>query len=1012
MRKILLLTGVLFTCLSIQAQSLAAGDIAFIGFHQDSQDGFTFITLTDIAADEVIYFTDHSWSSTDNQWHTNTGDAHYAWTVPAGGVSIGTIVEVEETLTADVLSVTTGAISKASAFGNFSLISSGDVVIAYQSTTGAVPSVANATFLAAIYMDDNYAHNTGCDGLQGWFNSTGSCASNPSYPPTGSNASGIPNGLTNGLNAMHLYPSPTLESGSQNDNGRYTGTLEGDASTILASINDYTNWTMSDGAYDISSTFFNSNTTVNVTSACTEPDVPSLFNASGAICSGNSATINITGSLNDATKWYLYSGSCGGTLVDSTSGSSFSVSPSSTTDYFVRGNGGCTTPGSCGTVEVVVNSNPTPSITGATAYCASVGSVTVSADQTYSSYSWSSGGASINETIDAADGAVTLTVTDGNSCSGISGSVTATANTNPTPSITGATAYCASAGGVTVSADQTYSSYSWSSGGASINETIDAADGAVTLTVTDGNSCSGTSGAINATESTDLSITSATSDINNVDAGTSVLLTANGVSGDGATVNWYTGTGGTGSSLGTGSSISVSPFETTQYYAYVTGTCSAKEASVTVTVNAVSFDGSSLVFDGANEYVDLTNSSTTNIVGDMTIEFWLNVNTLQSDWVRLVGRGSGNNRTYGVWIATNGQILWQRGDGVGGFHNVQTTLALETDKWYHIAAVKEGSDYRIYINGGLAAQLTSPITTAISSESTTIGYAPAMHAHLNGSMGDVRIWNGPRTQSEIRATMNTCLMNNEAGLVSHYIFEKGTGSTAYDHTSNNLHGSMQNMDEIDWVSGTVSCCQEVTSSESVEVCHGNSYMYADGTEVTNITTGTSHISNMTSVKGCDSVVTETITVNPLPTVGVSFTDTIICTSSSVTLTGTGTADTYSWDQGIDDGVSFMPIQTLIYTVTGEITATGCTADSSIQVRIDACTGLFAQSENSLEVYPNPVTSGQLFFETSLNEVSIYSLDGRLLKSYEGEQKGIDVSSLGVGTYVGKSGVYTFSFVIE
>ena len=267
MKKLLLICAFfLFGNHFLNAQALVAGDIAFIGFQQDTPDGFTFITLTDINAGEVIYFTDHSWSSTDNIWHTNTGDAHFAWTVPAGGVPIGTIVSVTESST-DTLTPSVGTMAIQGG-GSFSLVQSGDVLIAYQSTNGAQSTVENMTFLAAIYTDDNFAHNTGCDGLQGWFNSTGSCESSPSYPPTGSNASGIPNGLTNGVNALHLYPSGVFEADSENDNGRYIGTLDGDAAIIRAAIHDRTNWELKDTLpFDITGTYFNSNTTVNVTSS-------------------------------------------------------------------------------------------------------------------------------------------------------------------------------------------------------------------------------------------------------------------------------------------------------------------------------------------------------------------------------------------------------------------------------------------------------------------------------------------------------------------------------------------------------------------------------------------------------------------------------------------------------------------------------------------------------------------------------------------------------------------------
>lgn len=99
MRKELLfycLALTLFTSTQTTGQTLTAGDIAIIGFHQDDLDGFTFITLTNIPGNEVIYFTDHSWSYTYNTWHDNNTEAHYSWTAPAGGLSIGTIVTITE----------------------------------------------------------------------------------------------------------------------------------------------------------------------------------------------------------------------------------------------------------------------------------------------------------------------------------------------------------------------------------------------------------------------------------------------------------------------------------------------------------------------------------------------------------------------------------------------------------------------------------------------------------------------------------------------------------------------------------------------------------------------------------------------------------------------------------------------------------------------------------------------------------------------------------------------------
>jgi subtilisin-like proprotein convertase family protein len=86
---------------------------------------------------------------------------------------------------------------------------------------------------------------------------------------------------------------------------------------------------------------------------CNEPDVPTATGGT-TICEGNSVTLAVSsGNLNEATDWAWYSGSCGGTFISN--GTSIVVSPTVSTSYFVRGEGGCSTPGVCEQVDVIVS---------------------------------------------------------------------------------------------------------------------------------------------------------------------------------------------------------------------------------------------------------------------------------------------------------------------------------------------------------------------------------------------------------------------------------------------------------------------------------------------------------------------------------------------------------------------------------------------------------------------------------------------------------------------------------
>ena len=89
------------------------------------------------------------------------------------------------------------------------------------------------------------------------------------------------------------------------------------------------------------------------------PDVPVVVATANPICAGSSTTLDITsGSLNGATSWKWYTGSCGGTLVGS--GFAISVSPTVTTTYYVRGEGGPSGPGNCASITITVNNQTSP----------------------------------------------------------------------------------------------------------------------------------------------------------------------------------------------------------------------------------------------------------------------------------------------------------------------------------------------------------------------------------------------------------------------------------------------------------------------------------------------------------------------------------------------------------------------------------------------------------------------------------------------------------------------------
>ena len=130
--------------------------------------------------------------------------------------------------------------------------------------------------------------------------------------------------------------------------------------------------------------------TVTVNTSSTAPTSASANPST--ICAGQSTTLSASGGTNGTgASLVWYSGSCGGTLVGT--GSSITVSPTSTTTYYVRREGGCGTPTGCASVTVPVNGVPGPgTVSGPTTLCRGQ-SYTFSTTNNATSYNWYTTGA-------------------------------------------------------------------------------------------------------------------------------------------------------------------------------------------------------------------------------------------------------------------------------------------------------------------------------------------------------------------------------------------------------------------------------------------------------------------------------------------------------------------------------------------------------------------------------------------------------------------------------------------
>jgi hypothetical protein len=104
----------------------------------------------------------------------------------------------------------------------------------------------------------------------------------------------------------------------------------------------------------------------------------------------------------------------------------------------------------------------------------------------------------------------------------------------------------------------------------------------------------------------------------------------------------------------------------------------------------------------------------------------------------------------------------------------------------------------------------------------------------------------------------------------------------------------------------------------------------------------------TNTNGCASIWNGTdqvtVTVNPLPTVSAGNNQSV-CAGSPVTLSGSG-ASTYSWNNGVQNGVPFTPNATQTYTVTGT-DANGCSNTAQVTLTLNPIPTVSAGSNQTV-----------------------------------------------------------------
>jgi hypothetical protein len=282
-------------------------------------------------------------------------------------------------------------------------------------------------------------------------------------------------------------------------------------------------------------------------------------------------------------------------------------------------------------------------------------------------------------------------------------------------------------------------------------------------------------------------------------------------------------------------------------------------------------------FNGTSNKIEV-NATTAFNVSQFTVSVW--ANTSSPSVQNLVSKSNwsnANSETFGtgmdassIWVTVKKNSNCVAGAGWNSFTTPKPSNF--NGNWHLYTFSYDGAFLKIYLNGVLtnSLPLSGPMDICNGGQLKMGTWWSGDTKYFNGKLDDIGFWNRPLTNSEVTQLYNQ-------------------GQATYS-----------------WSPGG-----ETTPSITVSPTATTTY-------VCTISQG-----------GATTTQSQTITVNPLPTVNAGVDQTVFA-SSSVTLSGSG-ATSYTWNNGVTNNTAFTATTTSPYTVTG--TSNGCSATDAVLVTV-------------------------------------------------------------------------------
>jgi len=699
---------------------------------------------------------------------------------------------------------------------------------------------------------------------------------------------------------------------------------------------------------------------------------------SNAVCRGGSVTFSAA--LNSPAVNPVYTWTVNGTVDNSTTGSTLTLSPTTNptvVSVSLSSSSGClaNAQGSTLSNSITVNNNPSNFIVnGGGGYCSGGNGVniTLSGSETGVTYTLLRGGVSTGTTTTGTGsgltfpnittiGTYTISASNASGCSATMGS-SANVSINANPSITATTSLnTIYLGGGTANLGVTTSNagltYSWSvSGGnngqlSSTNTAspvftpASAGNYTFTLTATNASNCQATS-TVNITVNAAPTIT--INPVSVCQGSTFDLSTVVSVTGASGGTGVWSGTGVSGSNFVT-TGLAVGTYSLTYTYTLqsvdYTGTVNAVvKANAAANISAAICQGTSYTF--GSQTLTAANTYTRTIASangcDSVITLTLSVNPLPTTAIAA--------RTTSLFLGDTASLF-----GSAGMASYAWTITAgpSTSAGQLSSTTVQNPLFTPSSAGTYTFQYTGTAASTCQNTSGTVNIVVSTLS-VNAGLDFSTCESGNNSNSVSLSGSPSGGTWSGTGVSGSTFNPVGLGAGTYVLTYSVTIGSVTTTDQVNAIVKPT-----FTSSYSATICQGDSIAF--GLEFKNAA-GT-YTRTVSAANGCDSTITLNLSVTTVTATASATGNTTVCQGNAVTLNAnTGTGLTYQWKRNGTD-INGATNATLSATASGSytvaVTGSGCTAVSNtISVTIN--------SNPTVSVNTNPGNSITLGNTVTLN----------------------------------------------